>query len=66
MFSEFWRIAAAAAIGLVCASALAIGNLRAGQPLAAAGWMLAWLGCAGLLALPAVLRGRAERRDQPH
>jgi hypothetical protein len=66
MFSDFWRIAAAAAIGLACAAALAIENLRAGQPLAAAGWVLAWLGCAALLALPAALRSRAERRNPPH
>lgn len=66
MSNDHWRIAAAAAIGFVCAAALAVENLRAGQPLAAAGWMVAWLGCAALLALPALLRSRAERRNPPH
>lgn len=65
MGSEFWRVVTAAAIGFVCAVALAVENLRAGQPLAAAGWMLGWLCCAGLLALPAVLRRRVERRSPP-
>ena len=66
MYRDLWRVHAAAVVGLLCATPLALSNLLVGEILAATGWGLAALGCGAILLGPLVIKGQAEKRNPPH
>lgn len=66
MYLDHWRIHAAAAVGVLCATPLALDNVHDRQLVAALGWGLAALGCVAILLGPLVSMGQAEKRNPPH